>query len=303
MKKNDNTGMLSTFVGGTLWGVNGVMGNYLFLNKNVTTPWLIPYRLILAGFLLLGYLYYKKGSKIFDILKNPKDLAQILLFGLIGMLGTQYTYFSAIQFSNAAIATVLTYFGPTLVLIYMCLREKRKPLKYEVVSICLSSFGVFLLATHGDITSLQISFKALIWGILSALSVVFYTVQPESLLKKYGASIVVAWGMMIGGIFIAFVTKPWNISVTFDFVTFLVLMLIIVFGTIIAFILYLTGVNIIGPTKASIIACIEPVAATICAILFLGVRFDFLDLIGFICIISTIFIVAYFDKKTKVKKK
>ena len=301
MKKNDNTGMLSTFVGGTLWGINGVMGNYLFLNKNVTTPWLIPYRLILAGFLLLGYLYYKKGSKIFDILKNPKDLVQIVLFGFIGMLGTQYTYFSAIQFSNAAIATVLTYFGPTLVLIYMCLREKRKPLKYEIVSICLSSFGVFLLATHGDITSLQISFKALVWGILSALSVVFYTVQPESLLKKYGASIVVAWGMMIGGIFITFVTKPWNISVTFDFVTFLVLMLIIVFGTIIAFILYLTGVNIIGPTKASIIACIEPVAATICAILFLGVTFDFLDLIGFICIISTIFIVAYFDKKVKKK--
>ena len=301
MKKNDNTGMLSTFVGGTLWGINGVMGNYLFLNKNVTTPWLIPYRLILAGFLLLGYLYYKKGSKIFDVLKNPKDLFQIVLFGLIGMLGTQYTYFSAIQFSNAAIATVLTYFGPTLVLIYMCLREKRKPLKYEIVSICLSSFGVFLLATHGDITSLQISFKALVWGILSALSVVFYTVQPESLLKKYGASIVVAWGMMIGGIFITFVTKPWNISVIFDFVTFLVLMLIIVFGTIIAFILYLTGVNIIGPTKASIIACIEPVAATICAILFLGVIFDFLDLIGFICIISTIFIVAYFDKKAKKK--
>ena len=303
MKKNDNTGMLSTFVGGTLWGINGVMGNYLFLNKNVTTPWLIPYRLILAGFLLLGYLYYKKGTKIFDVLKNPKDLFQIVLFGFIGMLGTQYTYFSAIQFSNAAIATVLTYFGPTLVLIYMCLREKRKPLKYEIVSICLSSFGVFLLATHGDITSLQISFKALVWGILSALSVVFYTVQPESLLKKYGASIVVAWGMMIGGIFITFVTKPWNISVTFDFVTFLVLMLIIVFGTIIAFILYLTGVNIIGPTKASIIACIEPVAATICAILFLGVTFDFLDVIGFICIISTIFIVAYFDKKAKVKKK
>ena len=301
MKKNDNTGMLSTFVGGTLWGINGVMGNYLFLNKNVTTPWLIPYRLILAGFLLLGYLYYKKGSQIFDILKNPKDLLQIVLFGLIGMLGTQYTYFSAIQFSNAAIATVLTYFGPTLVLIYMCLREKRKPLKYEIVSICLSSFGVFLLATHGDITSLQISFKALVWGILSALSVVFYTVQPESLLKKYGASIVVAWGMMIGGIFITFVTKPWNISVTFDFVTFLVLMLIIVFGTIIAFILYLTGVNIIGPTKASIIACIEPVAATICAILFLGVTFDFLDVIGFLCIISTIFIVAYFDKKAKKK--
>ena len=147
------------------------------------------------------------------------------------MLGTQYTYFSAIQFSNAAIATVLTYFGPTLVLIYMCLREKRKPLKYEIVSICLSSFGVFLLATHGDITSLQISFKALVWGILSALSVVFYTVQPESLLKKYGASIVVCLGYDDRwNILLLLLQNLWNISVTFDFVTFLVLMLIIVFG-------------------------------------------------------------------------
>lgn len=157
------------------------------------------------------------------------------------------------------------------------------------------------MATHGNITSLQISFKALVWGMLSALSVVFYTVQPEKLLEKYGPPTVVAWGMIIGGIAITFVTKPWNIDVIFDFTTFFVLMLIILFGTITAFILYLTGVNIIGPTKASIIACIEPVAATICAILFLGINFGFLDLLGFICIISTIFIVAYFDRKTKKK--
>ena len=156
-------------------------------------------------------------------------------------------------------------------------------------------------SAHGNITSLQISFKALIWGMLSALSVVFYTVQPEKLLEKYGPPTVVAWGMIIGGIAITFVTKPWNIDVIFDFTTFFVLILIILFGTITAFILYLTGVNIIGPTKASIIACIEPVAATICAILFLGVNFGFLDLLGFICIISTIFIVAYFDRKTKKK--
>jgi len=273
MKRDANFGMLTTFVGGTLWGINGVMGSFLFLYKNITTNWLIPYRLVFAGLLLLGYLYYKQSSKIFDILKNPKDLLQILLFGFIGMLGTQYTYFSAIQYSNAAIATVLTYFGPTLVLIFMCLKERRKPLKYEIIAILLSSFGVFLLATHGDVTNLQISFKALVWGLLSALSVVIYTVQPEKLLKKYGPPIVVAWGMIIGGILITFVTKPWNIDVIFDFTAFFVFLLIVFFGTIVAFILYLTGVNIIGPTKASIIACIEPVAATICAILFLGVSF------------------------------
>lgn len=296
-RKSEKVGMLSTFGGGTLWGINGVLGSYLFLYKNVTTNWLIPYRLAVAGFLVLIYLYYKNGSKVFDILKNPKDLIQILLFGMIGMLGTQYTYFSAIQYSNAAIATVLTYFGPTLVLVYMCLREKRKPLKYEIFAIILSTFGVFLLATHGDITSLRISFKALVWGMLSALSVVFYTVQPGYLLKKYGAVMVVGWGMVIGGILVTFLIKPWNIDVIFDFTTLFIFILIIIFGTIIAFVLYLSGVNSIGPTKASIIACIEPVAATICSVLFLGVNFSLLDLIGFICIISTIFIVALFSKK------
>ena len=77
------------------------------------------------------------------------------------MMGTQYTYFTAIEYSNAAIATVLTYFGPTLVLVYVYMREARRPLKYEIFSIVLSMFGVFLLATHGNCSGLQISFKAL----------------------------------------------------------------------------------------------------------------------------------------------
>lgn len=294
---NESKGMLSTFIGGTLWGVNGVLGSYLFLAKNVTTDWLIPYRLLFAGLLVIVYLYHKNGKKIFDILKNKKDLPQILLFGLIGMLGTQYTYFSAIQYSNAAIATVLTYFGPTLVLVYMCLKEKRKPLKYEIFAIALSTFGVFLLATHGDITTLKISFKALVWGMLSALSVVFYTIQPVKLLNKYGPVMVVGWGMIFGGILITFFIKPWHIDIIFDFTTLFIFLLIVLFGTIVAFVLYLLGVKMIGPTKASIIACVEPVAATICSIIFMGVNFSFLDIVGFVCIISTIFIVAIFDKK------
>lgn len=302
MNKTERIGIINTFVGGTLWGINGVMGSYLFLNKAVTTNWLVPYRLLIAGLILLSYLYYKNGKKVFDILKNGKDLLSIIIFGIFGMMGTQYTYFTAIEYSNAAIATVLTYFGPTLVLVYVCMRETRRPLKYEIFSIVLSMFGVFLLATHGNFSGLQISFKALFWGMLSAMTLVVYTIQPEKILKKYGTTAVVAWGMFIGGIISIFMFKPWKVDVIFDFTTFIFFIIIIFSGTIAAFVLYLTGVTIIGPTKASIIACVEPVSATIFAIIFMGVTFGFLDIIGFICVISTIFIVAIFDKK-EVKKK
>ena len=302
MNKTERIGIINTFVGGTLWGINGVMGSYLFLNKAVTTNWLVPYRLLIAGLILLSYLYYKNGRKVFDILKNGKDLLSIIIFSIFGMMGTQYTYFTAIEYSNAAIATVLTYFGPTLVLVYVCMREARRPLKYEIFSIVLSMFGVFLLATHGNFSGLQISFKALFWGMLSAMTLVVYTIQPEKILKKYGTTAVVAWGMFIGGIISIFMFKPWKVDVIFDFTTFIFFIIIIFSGTIAAFVLYLTGVTMIGPTKASIIACVEPVSATIFAIIFMGVTFGFLDIIGFICVISTIFIVAIFDKK-EVKKK
>jgi DMT superfamily drug/metabolite transporter len=302
MNKTERIGIINTFVGGTLWGINGVMGSYLFLNKAVTTNWLVPYRLLIAGLILLSYLYYKNGKKVFDILKNGKDLLSIIIFSIFGMMGTQYTYFTAIEYSNAAIATVLTYFGPTLVLVYVCMREARRPLKYEIFSIVLSMFGVFLLATHGNFSGLQISFKALFWGMLSAMTLVVYTIQPEKILKKYGTTAVVAWGMFIGGIISIFMFKPWKVDVIFDFTTFIFFIIIIFSGTIAAFVLYLTGVTMIGPTKASIIACVEPVSATIFAIIFMGVTFGFLDIIGFICVISTIFIVAIFDKK-EVKKK
>ena len=73
---------------------------------------------------MLSYLYYKNEKKVFDILKNGKDLLSIVIFGIFGMMGTQYTCFTAIEYSNAAIATVLTYFGPTLVLVYVCLYER-----------------------------------------------------------------------------------------------------------------------------------------------------------------------------------
>ena len=182
------------------------------------------------------------------------------------------------------------------------MREARRPLKYEIFSIVLSMFGVFLLATHGNFSGLQISFKALFWGMLSAMTLVVYTIQPEKILKKYGTTAVVAWGMFIGGIISIFMFKPWKVDVIFDFTTFTFFIIIIFSGTIAAFVLYLTGVTMIGPTKASIIACVEPVSATIFAIIFMGVTFGFLDIIGFICVISTIFIVAIFDKK-EVKKK
>lgn len=303
--EKERLGNISTFIGGILWGVSGTLGGYLFTRKNITADWLVPYRLFLAGIIMLIYLYIKNKNKIFDIWKSKIDSFKIIIFGILGMLGTQYTYFTTIQYSNAGIATVLQYFGPTLILIYVCFNEKRIPKKYEMIALIFSIIGVFILATHGNLNNLQVSLKALSWGMCSAIALVIYTIQPVPLLKKYGTTPVIAWGMLIGGVILCISLKPWNKNISVDFSVFMTLILIVILGTILSFCLYLYGVTIIGATKGSMIACIEPVAATIFSAVFLGTKFTFLDLIGFAFVLSTVFIVAYFganNKKTTRKK-
>lgn len=54
----------------------------------------------------------------------------------------------------------------------------------------------------------------------------------------------------------------------------------------------LQGVVDIGPVKASMIASIEPVSATLFAFVWLSTPFKGIDLIGFAMILVTIFLLA-----------
>ena len=70
----------------------------------------------------------------------------------------------------------------------------------------------------------------------------------------------------------------------------------IVIGTVLAFSMYLIGVNLIGPMRASLIAAVEPLSATICMCLWLHSPFTLMDVLGFIMVMSTIFILSYKKK-------
>lgn len=292
--KNHVKGALFTIFGGTLWGFSGTCGQFLMQTKGLTSNWLVPIRLLTAGLLLLFLCYLKEGKSVFRIWK--RDAAGILIFGIVGMSMCQYTYFTAIGASNAGTATVLQYIGPVLILIYISLRNMQLPRWNELVAIGLAVLGTFLLATHGDPGSMVLSDQALFWGLLSAVALAVYTVQPGKMLREYGSSVVTAWGMLIGGILLCLVFRPWSIAVTVDSTVILGMAVIVIIGTVIAFASYMEGIRLVGPKKGSLYASVEPVSATVFSVLWMHVSFGLMDLIGFLCIISTIFLLAV-DKK------
>ena len=291
-KKGTIIGTFLTISGGILWGISGVCGQFLFQNKDVTASWLVPLRLVTAGFLLLCYYLIRDKGKAFDIWKIKRNRIDIIIYGLAGMMLCQYSYFQTIEWSNAGTATVIQYLGPALIVVWVCLQTKRLPEKKEVLGVILAVTGIFLIATHGNPTTLALSQKALIMGLISAVSVVIYTVKPARMQAEFDTPLILAWGMLIGGIALTIAFRPWNNKVIFDGETFTALTFIILFGTMAGFSMYMTGVKMIGSVKASLYSCVEPVASMVLTAVWMKVSFTTPDLIGTVFVIATIIILA-----------
>lgn len=303
MKKEKNlqmTGIVMTLAGGVLWGFCGSCGQYLFQYKEVTSGWLVPLRLTFAGLLILVLLACREKGRVLDVWRERQGRRDILIFSVFGMMLCQYSYFTTIQYSNAGTATVLQYTGPALILVYLCIRDRKKPRAYELAALFCSMFGTFILATHGNISELAIPAEALLWGMISAVTLVIYTLQPAGLMKRYSTLLTLGWGMLIGGLVLMLLMRPWTLSPVVDRQTVLAMSFIVLFGTICAFYFYLTGVKLVGASSASMLACIEPVAATVISVVWLKVRFRMIDLLGFVFVLSTVFIISLNQKKEDV---
>jgi len=290
-------GFLLAITGATLWGVSGTFGQFLFQQRGVNVEWLITVRMLISGVILLLYAYATNRRQTMSIWKHKRNALQLVIFGITGMVAVQYTYFAAIKHSNAATATILQFAGPVLIAIYLGLKNRKLPSKFEVLAIVLAVLGTFLLVTHGDIGKLSISKMAFLMGIASAFALAIYTLQPVALLSKYDSTIVVGWGMLIGGVAFSFIHAPWKVEGVWDGYSLVSAAFIIIFGTLIAFYTYLTAVKLIGGQKSSLLASAEPLSAAVLSVVWLHVPFYAIDWIGSLCIISTVFILSRTGKK------
>ncbi|WP_336961708.1 DMT family transporter [Chryseobacterium contaminans] len=279
------------------WGVSGTFAQFLFQQRGINIEWMITIRLLVSGFFLLIFAKFGEKSDLFEIWKDKKDAVQLVIFSITGMLAVQYTYFAAIKYSNAATATVLQYAGPVIIAVYLAFKNKRFPVILEVIAIILAVLGTVLLVTHGDISSLSISGIALFFGLASAVALAVYTLQPVKLMSKYKSSLVIGWGMLCGGMVFSFVKAPWDIQGSWDLQAFGYTVFIVIFGTLIAFYAYLSAVQIIGGQKTSLLASMEPLSATVLAVLWLNVSYSAVDWIGSIFIISTVFLLSIKPRK------
>jgi drug/metabolite transporter (DMT)-like permease len=283
-------GFLMVILGSSLWGISGNVAHFLFQEKGFSAGWMVTTRMLVSGVLLLLFAFFGSArDQVLGVWRDARDRIRILLFGLLGMLGVQYTFFLAIETGNAATATLLQYLGPMFITVYLAARLGRLPSLRESGAVLLAILGTFLLVTNGSLSELSISGVAVFWGLLSGVALAFYTLYPAGLLNRFASPIIIGWGMIIGGLGIGLFHHPWDISgQEWSWSTFAYVAFVIVFGTLVAFYLYLDSLRYIQPAETSLLASMEPLVAVLTAVLWLQVPFRLFEIIGSLCIITTV---------------
>lgn len=285
-------GIVCTLVGGIGWGFSGACGQYLFTYQDVRPDWLTVVRMVIAGVLLCLSFFPMHRAAMKPIFRPGSHWLWLLIYAMGGLMISQFGYLTAVDYTNSGTATMLVYFNPVFILLAVCLMQTRYPQKRELLAIACALAGTFFVATHGDITHLAISAQGLFWGLASALGIAVYTILPTKFLSRYPTQALMGVGMLVGGLLTGFLIDFPSIEFNLDFYGILALILIILLGTIVAFMLYMQGVADLGSVKASMIACVEPISAAVFSVVFFGTQFVLMDYVGFGCILATIFVLG-----------
>lgn len=283
-------GMTLASLASSLWAVSGISGEILFKKFNFSSDWLVSTRTLISGILLFLIVIFIERKSVLRPLKNKRDCAGIILFGTAGMYLVQYTYFKTIELSNVSFATILQFTAPFFIFIYESIKNKKVPAVSTVILLFMTILGVIFIATKGNFSNLSVSLEALLLGIISAIMIAFYSTYPKKLLKKYGSITVVGWGMIVGSIISNVIHPIWKIEGNVNAKSTIQVIIVVILGTSIAYLIYIASLNYISSSLAGILTAFEPVLAAILSVAIFGLKFSFIEIVGFLLVFVSIFI-------------
>lgn len=296
--KSQKFGIILVLISGVMWGISGILGQYIFQNSDMDSIQLSIIRQFVSGVLLLLISAIKRDDKLFSVWRSGRKFCSFIFFALTGILGVQLTYFLAIEYSNAATGTVIQFTYIIMILIYTAIVLHNKPKIYETIAVVCAFCGIFLIATHGQINSLAVSKESLIWGLSSAVCFTIYCLYPQKLYNEFGLINVIGWGSVLSSILLAVVTGTYSFpKVSADIMLLSVAIAII--GSLFPFVLYGMGIGILGSVKASLFVTVEPITSAILTWICFKTRFVFQDIMGFVLILGAIEVVSVITFKTK----
>lgn len=219
--------------------------------------------LVLAGFLLLRY-----GPQFLRI--RRRDLLLCTLTGILGLAGSNYFYYLAIEKSSVAIAITLQYTAPVWVLITMVLRGRDRFSSRRVFAVILAMAGT-ALAIDVFHSGLNLKAMGVLGGIIASFSYAFYNIVAQELVSRHHQFKIMFYALLAATAFWLLVNPPQKlVAEHFTGGQWTFLFLFACLSTLLPYFFYFTGLKYLDPTRAVIASCLEPVFAILFAVTFVG---------------------------------
>lgn len=286
---------LAVLISGILWGTMGLFVRPLTA-MGYTRLHLVCVRAIVTV-IVVGAAMLIRDRKAFKI--KPSHLWIFFGSGVVSILFFSYCYFTTITLTDLSTACILLYTAPIFVML-ISLPVFREKLSVAKVAALVLAFGGCLLVsgTGADLTT-----RALLLGLGSGIGYGLYSIFTRlGTLRGYGPMTVTFYTFVfctVGCLFISDVpamcrvmaAQPGSIPT---------LVLLGLVTSVLPYLLYSWGLTGMEPSRASIIASIEPVAATAFGIFVYSESLTLSSAIGIALVLCAIAVLSI--KKNKVKE-
>lgn len=287
---NDRTrGILATVISAAYFGFMPLFVKTICAGggNSITASFL---RFFLAVPVMWIYLKYKAVSLKISV----KELCKIALITIFGYGGTAVLLFSSYNFIPSGMSTTIHFMYPVFTILgcMLFLHERVKPLKILCVALCFAGVLLFYTAENGASEGANLIGMGL--ALVSGGTYAFYTIYlGKSGLQEMGslklifymnavsAVMLFAAAIVSGELTLELTPLAWGTGIFFATAT-----------SFIGALGYQIGVRRIGPQNAAILSTFEPITSLIVGIAVYDESFGLKTLLGCVCILSSVIIVA-----------
>ena len=246
-------------------------------------------RTVGAAIILLAFAFFRGKKQLYARKDELKDL---IVFGVIGVAAVTSFYFFAIKYLYVSVALVIEFTASIWIVLYLRFIKKKQisPIMWWGIACAFS--GLFLLSQIWTGKTLHPLGVAVAFADAIALSI--YFLFADRLSQTRTSLSLMTWGIGVAAVFWSLVLPWWNFP--FEFLTntyrlegnlsnysapgWALVLWIIIVGTVIPYLLTVTGIRELSASTGSVIGMLEPLFAGVIAWWLLSEAFNTTQLIG-----------------------
>ena len=281
-------GYIYVILGAACWGLIGVFNR--LLGEVGVSVW---NRVTIRNFLslvLMTVVFALFKRSVFRI--KLRHLPIFIGAGLFSVLGLAVTYFNCQMHCSLAVAGILLYLAPSFVVLMSALFWKAPITKRKVMALVVSFLGCVLVS--GIMSgALTVSVTGLLLGIGAGFCYATYTIFAHYGLEHYDSLTMIYWTFFFAGLgSLAFLNWGELAPALPHGTTWIGIAGLVVIATVLPYLFYTKGLEVVESGKASIIANVEPVVAALTGVVFFHEVLNVWTVLGIVCVLGGVVLLA-----------